>query len=47
MITQLLIHKPTKSGVSIEEFYEETGYTPDTTIDAWKGEVFNPNYKNE
>ena len=36
-----------KEWVSIEEFYEETGYTPDTTIDAWKGEVFNPNYKNE
>jgi hypothetical protein len=36
-----------KEWVSIEEFYEETGYTSDTTIDAWKGEVINPDYEHE
>lgn len=27
---------------SITAFYSETGYTPETTIDAWRGEVVNP-----
>ena len=27
---------------SIAAFYSETGYTPETTIDAWRGEVVNP-----
>jgi hypothetical protein len=27
---------------SLTAFYKDTGYTPETTIDAWMGEVVNP-----
>lgn len=31
-----------KEWASLEEFCDETGYTLETTIDAWKGEIINP-----
>lgn len=30
--------------ISLERFCEETGYNLDTTLDAWKGEVINPDW---
>lgn len=30
---------------SLEQFCRETGYTEESTLDAWKGEVINPDWQ--
>ena len=31
---------------SLEQFCQETGYTEESTLDAWKGEVINPDWQH-
>ena len=30
---------------SLEQFCQETGYTEESTLDAWRGEVINPDWQ--